>query len=67
MKVPPVENFSLTHTGKTEPSQADKVKKSEFEKVMKEVMSSLQELQKNKATSKEAVKKEELDVIIEEV
>ena len=35
MKVPPVDNSGSTHTGKNEPSQADKVKKAEFEKVMK--------------------------------
>ena len=34
---------------------------------MNEVMSLLQELQKNEATSKDAVKKEELDVVMEEV
>ena len=67
MKVPPVENSRSTPTSKNTPSQADTVKKAEFDTVMKEVMANLDELKSTDATPPDAVKKTDLDQVMEEV
>ena len=67
MKVPPVDNSRSTPTGKTGATQADTVKKAEFDKVMKEVMANLDELKNMKGTPPDAVKKADLDQVMEEV
>ena len=61
MKVPPVDNSGSTPTGKNTLSQADTVKKAEFDTVMREVMANLDELKSMGATSPDALKKADLD------
>ena len=67
MKVPPIGNSRSTLTRNNAPSQADTVKKAEFDTVMKEVMANLDELKNMKATPPDAVKKADLDQVMEEV
>ena len=67
MKVPPAGNTGSTPTSKNAPSQADTVKKAEFDTVMKEVMANLDELKSMSATPPDAVKKADLDQVMEEV
>ena len=67
MKVPPVDNTGTTPTGKNAPTQADTVKKAEFDTVMKEVMAILDELRSIGATPPDVVKKADLDQVMEEV
>ena len=67
MKVPPVDNSGSTHTGKTEPSQADKVKKAEFDTVMKEMMVKLKKLENKEAPQLDVIKRADLDQVMEEV
>ena len=67
MKVPPVDNSKSTQIGKTAATQADTVKKAEFDTVMKEVMANLDELKSMSATPPDAVKKADLDQVMEEV
>ena len=67
MKIPPVGNTSSTHTGKTGATQADTVKKAEFNTIMKEDMTNLDELKSMSATPPDAVKKADLDQVMEEV
>ena len=67
MKVPPVDNTGSTPTGKNSPSQADTVKRAEFDTVMKEVMANLDELKSMSATPPSTDKKADLDQVMEEV
>ena len=67
MKVPPVDNSGSTPTGKNALSQADTVKKAEFDTVMREVMANLDELKSMGATPPDTVKKADLDQVMEEV
>ena len=67
MKVPPVENSKSTHIGKTAATQADTVKKAEFDKALKEVMANLDEPKSMSATPPDVVKKADLDQVMEEV
>ena len=67
MKVPPVDTSRSASTGKPGATQADIVKKAEFNKVMKEVMANLDELKSMSATPPYLVKKADLDQVMEEV
>ena len=67
MKVPPVDNTGSTPTGKNAPTQADTVKKVEFDKALKEMMVKLEKLENKEAPQLDAVKKADLDQVMEEV
>ena len=67
MKVPPFDNSMSIPTSNNAPTQADTVKKAEFDTVMREVMANLDELKSMSATPSDAVKKADLDQVMEEV